>query len=341
MTASSKCAWSASSNVPWISVVSGLSGAGNGTITYSVTANTGTTSRAGTITVGGQAHVITQQGQACTYTISSTSKSFTSAAGTGSVSVTCGSSCAWSAASNATWIGITSGATGTGTGTVSYTVSANTTTNSRTGTLTIGGQTFTVTQQGQACTYAIAPTNKSYDAAAQAGSIAVTCPSSCPWSAASNATWMALAPNSGGSGNGTVSYSVGPNSTTQSRTGTITIAGQTFTVNQAGQGSPRISVSPTSVAFGTVAVRSSLNKTVTISNTGGANLTVSSISLFGSSATHFRKTSTCTTVVPGGSCTIQVTFAPLMTGIKSASMNIYSNDPNTAISGVSLVGTGK
>jgi hypothetical protein len=36
------------------------------------------------------------------------------------------------------------------------------------------------------------------------------------------------------SGNGTVSYAVDPNATGAARTGTITIAGQTFTLEQAG-----------------------------------------------------------------------------------------------------------
>jgi hypothetical protein len=52
--------------------------------------------------------------------------------------------------SNATFITVTAGASGTGSGTVSYSVAANTATTSRTGTLTIAGQTFTVTQAGAA-----------------------------------------------------------------------------------------------------------------------------------------------------------------------------------------------
>ena len=55
-------------------------------------------------------------------------------------------SCTWTATSNASWITITSGSNGTGNGTVSYSVSSNTDTSQRTGTMTIAGQTFTVTQ---------------------------------------------------------------------------------------------------------------------------------------------------------------------------------------------------
>ena len=56
-----------------------------------------------------------------------------------------GGSCSWTAASNAAWITVTSGATGNGNGSVAFAVAANLGA-SRTGTLTIAGQAFTVTQ---------------------------------------------------------------------------------------------------------------------------------------------------------------------------------------------------
>jgi len=56
----------------------------------------------------------------------------------------------WSATSNNEWITVTSGFVGKGNGVVAFAVAANTTADSRTGTLAIGGQTFTVTQPGTA-----------------------------------------------------------------------------------------------------------------------------------------------------------------------------------------------
>ena len=58
------------------------------------------------------------------------------------------SASAWSAVSNASWITITSGSSGTGNGTVTYSVSSNTGSSVRIGTLTIGGQTYTISQNG-------------------------------------------------------------------------------------------------------------------------------------------------------------------------------------------------
>lgn len=87
-------------------------------------------------------------GGACTYSISPTSASVAAGGGTGTVSVTAGAGCNWTAASNDAFITITGGASGVGSGTVSYSVAANTGAASRTGTLTIAGLTFTVTQAG-------------------------------------------------------------------------------------------------------------------------------------------------------------------------------------------------
>ena len=84
----------------------------------------------------------------CTYFISPTSEHFSSSGCTGSVSVTTESGCDWTATSNDVWITLTSGSSGSGNGTVSYSVSSNSSTGSRTGTMTIAGNTFTVTQEG-------------------------------------------------------------------------------------------------------------------------------------------------------------------------------------------------
>ena len=55
------CSWTASSNVSWISITAGSSGNGNGTVSYSVAANTTGSPRTGTLTIANQIVVITQQ----------------------------------------------------------------------------------------------------------------------------------------------------------------------------------------------------------------------------------------------------------------------------------------
>ncbi|MBF0537119.1 MAG: DUF1566 domain-containing protein [Nitrospirae bacterium] len=82
-------------------------------------------------------------------TVIPTSKQFTQAAVSDSVSIAGPSICSWTAVSNDAWISITSGSTGAGNGTVKYSVSQNTDIGARIGTMTIAGKTVTITQTGQ------------------------------------------------------------------------------------------------------------------------------------------------------------------------------------------------
>ena len=86
-------------------------------------------------------------GGGCTYSINPTSQSFTASGGSGTVTVTASSGCIWNATNKEGWITITLGSSGNGNGTVNYTVSANTGFQ-RTGSMTIAGKAFTVTQEG-------------------------------------------------------------------------------------------------------------------------------------------------------------------------------------------------
>jgi uncharacterized protein (TIGR03437 family) len=149
VTTAANCAWTATSNAAWLTIIAGASGTGNGAVNYRATANPSTTaSRTGTLTIAGVTHTVTQgpAGVACTYSISPTSTSVPHTGATAAVMVSAGSGCAWTASSNAAWITIRSGASGTANGTVNYQVAANTATTARTGTMTIAGQTFTVSQ---------------------------------------------------------------------------------------------------------------------------------------------------------------------------------------------------
>ena len=67
------------------------------------------------------------------------------AGGTGTIPVTASGGCAWTAVSNVPWILVTTGSSGTGNGTVGYAVAADGG-GPRTGTVSVAGPTFTVTQ---------------------------------------------------------------------------------------------------------------------------------------------------------------------------------------------------
>jgi hypothetical protein len=161
----------------------------------------------------------------------------------------------------------------------------------------------------------------------------------CNWNATSNVSGITITSGSSGSGNGTVYYSVAANTSTSSRTGTIIIQGQTFTVNQDGTTttSPHISVSPASYDFGSVTIGSSISQTVSVFNTGNANLSINSIYIANTS--EFSQINNCSTVAPNSFCSIYVTFTPASSGTKTANLTINSNDPNGQVN-VSLTGMG-
>jgi hypothetical protein len=62
ISTTSSCAWTATSTVSWITIQSAASGSGNGRIDYRVARNNNSNDRTGTIVVGGQSHVVNQDG---------------------------------------------------------------------------------------------------------------------------------------------------------------------------------------------------------------------------------------------------------------------------------------
>lgn len=251
VTTTANCNWSATSNVPWISVTAGGAGAGNGSVSLLVAANTGA-ARAGTVTIAGQSFQVDQAAAptTCTYSIAPSAQSMAAAGGAGSpIAVTAPGGCAWAAASNASWLTITGAATGTGSGSVSFTAGANTGA-VRSGTLTIAGQTFTVSQSAATvCSYSLNPTTASVSAAAGAGpAIAVTTGSTCTWTATPTQSWITITSGASGTGNGSVGFTVAANSG-GARTGSITIGGQVFQVSQAAPTTCTYTISPTNASF--------------------------------------------------------------------------------------------
>jgi uncharacterized repeat protein (TIGR03803 family) len=145
----SDCEWMAVSDDGFITISAGASGAGNGTVGYTVTTNTETEARIGTMEIASEIFTVSQAAAACEFSLGGTTASFSSTGGSSSVTVTAnGTNCAWKAAISGTFIQITAGASGTGNGTIDYTVEANTRTATRKGTITVGKEKLTITQSG-------------------------------------------------------------------------------------------------------------------------------------------------------------------------------------------------
>jgi len=197
--------------------------------TYTIEATSISINQTGAYTL-----TLTTGSAGCSYSIAPGSQSFPSSGGSGSVIVTAGAGCNWTATSNANWITITSGASGGGNGAVNYSVAQNLDVLGRSGTVTIAGQTFTVTQSASgACSYSITPTSQDFTASGGNGVVSIITAAGCNWTATSNASFLTFGSGTTGSGNGFVVYNVAANSGI-ARTGTLTVAGQTFIVRQAG-----------------------------------------------------------------------------------------------------------
>lgn len=248
------CAWTAVSGASWITITGGASGTGNGTVTYNVASNLapGATARSGVITIGNQQFTVFQD--ACSYFPTPTSFVFSSnVSNSNSVTVHAGGGCPWTAASNAPWITITSGATGSGSGTVQFTVSTNTQTTyptSRTGTMTVAGQTITVTQAGQpACGFGNTglssdslgfngTSGKCFSATGSASPTTIYVwlkRTDCPWQPVVDSAWIHVTSVvDPGSNPRQVIYTVDANPGSTRRAGTIFIDGIPYNVTEDG-----------------------------------------------------------------------------------------------------------
>jgi len=118
-------------------------------------------------------------------------------------------------------------------------------------------------------------------------------------------------------------------------------AGDTFTVI----GPPEITVSPASLDFGSrhITAGPTSTQTVTITNDGAAALSISSVSLEGGDAGHYKIVGDSgETMLPAGSSrTVSVYFDPGSSGLlNNANLRIISDDSDEHIVNVSLSGTG-
>jgi hypothetical protein len=181
-----------------------------------------------------QSEVNFAAGPACALGTSASSQFFLSNGGPGSVSVVTGSACSWDATASDNWIVIVSENAGTGNGIVDFEVRENFTSSARQGTITVGGQSSTIVQQGMgaSCSYTISPLFATHESGGGGGSVSLTTQAECGWQAVSSASWITITSASVGMGNGTVSYSVEPNPGPSGRAATITIGGKVLAIKQ-------------------------------------------------------------------------------------------------------------
>ena len=232
-TVSSNTTWNWSDNAAWLTSNESTSQTGNQTFTYSVAPNTSTQSRTATITITAgtltRTHTVTQSGAGGSLAVSPTSRSIPATGGNGTFTVS--SNTTWNWSDNAAWLTSNESTSQNGNQTFTYSVAPNTSTASRTATITITAgnlnRTHTVTQAGVGGSLVLSPATRSIPATGGNGTFTVS--SNTTWNWSDNAIWLTSNENTTQNGNQTFSYSVAPNTSTSSRTGTITLTAGTIT----------------------------------------------------------------------------------------------------------------
>ena len=93
--------------------------------------------------------------------------------------------------------------------------------------------------------------------------------------------------------------------------------------------------------FGSVAVGTNTSLTFTVTNIGTTNLTGLDVTIDGTNSTMFSVTTNpATSLSPGTTTTFTVRFAPVSTGVKTATLHIANNDINNNPFNIAITGTG-
>jgi uncharacterized protein (TIGR03437 family) len=150
LASASTCPWLALSYTNWVTIGSGVCN-GTGLVTYSVAPNPNSTSRTGTLWIGGKALTVTQSGLTCSLDLQTRNVSVGAAGVTGSTMTVKfnATDCSWNATANVLWILLGSPSNGTGNGTIAYTVGVNTG-GLRTGAIAVAGRAVYINQAGPA-----------------------------------------------------------------------------------------------------------------------------------------------------------------------------------------------
>ncbi len=164
----------------------------------------------------------------CTYTISRESETLTYKGGAITLGVTAKGSTSCPApdiSNDLSWVTLTS-TFDTTKGTVKLTIPEYGSSILRTGKVTIGGNTFTITQDGEPCSLALSASSSSFPNEGGTGQFTVTAtPADCQWTATGSATssWVAITSVKSGTGTGGVDYTVAANTGKKTRNGKITV----------------------------------------------------------------------------------------------------------------------
>jgi hypothetical protein len=209
------------------------------------------------VSYGGLTATATIAVGACTYALTPSSQIVSYSGGKVTIGVTAPTGCAWTATGGAAWLTFVT-ASGVGNGTISLSAAANTTGLAQSATINVGNTNVLLEQPAISCTYSVNPSQISAPPPGVSGTINVA--TSCPITVSSNAIWLTAAAN-----NGTVAYTVTPNTGASARTATLTIGTQVVAVMQSS------AITPTeTVSLPTASITTAQPLTVSVTVNGGA-----------------------------------------------------------------------
>jgi len=264
LTLAQSVQWTAQSNDSWIQITSDTAGAGSANVSFTIGANPAVTSRTGSITVAGKTVTVVQEGLRASVECDDTSFGVESDSGTIWVETEGGGT--WTASADVDWIHLFD-ESGTGTTPVMFVVDDYTTTTaSRSGTVTIAGHKVVITQQGYELS--IDPAVAEVGSNAGAGQFGVSAPIDAVWEAIADCDWITIIGARTGIGDGVIQYTIADNTTGETRTGRIVIAGKAYTITQ----KTTLPVTTKAVGNGTIVGAGDYNQgsTVTLTATPSA-----------------------------------------------------------------------
>lgn len=251
IAAGAECAWSATSDSPWVVITSGAQGSGDGTVAYTVGANAQVPGRDALISVADRTFEVRQAGDLsrCEYSLTRVDFNPCMPGGTVQATLTTQASCPWTATPNASWITLPDGQSGSGPGVITMAFPDNYDA-PRQGVVEVrwptptAGQNVRIAQAG--CTYGVSRSDFAFTAGAASAtfdvlqqSIPTVCGGAtqdrCVWSAQSTVPWIVITSAMPRAGDNPVAFTVTANEATQPRIGQITVRDRVVTITQAGR----------------------------------------------------------------------------------------------------------
>ncbi|EDY83457.1 Fibronectin type III domain protein [Verrucomicrobiia bacterium DG1235] len=199
--------WSADEGSDWVSITSGQSGSGYGSIVLSLEANSSFESRFAELTINSNTHTIEQSGAVPVLELDASQSRFDSVGASATVAVT--SNTDWVTSVSEDWIILSGTTSGNGDGDIGFIVEANETSDIRTADILVNDIAVTITQDPPVVPDDVLEAEAVVSRfSSEGGSSSVSITGNVYWSASVSEDWISLAEVTSANGDGSVAFSV-------------------------------------------------------------------------------------------------------------------------------------